>query len=324
MGFLSNFVNGALNAGFNIAEGAANSAISAHYNKALMTYQSRLNRKDQQWSLENSPGFQRKGLVDAGYNPILAFSQNTPSMGHVGLLGSSLGTPSAGKAFMQSQELDNAKNQLKVQQEYNKNIIENQKAEIENKKAQTDILKQEADEKRRSNMVNESLSSDRLFLDARNSKVSAFRNLYDAYLQYRAQEAVKVKGGLGKYIQGEKNYYPSESQDDFVKFFHRVFGKFGYYPTPNVKSGSSSRAWDDFPWPGFPALPSSYHPSMFRDSDKNNDYIEIDDNPLVFKGFKQPKKSAPKGSDRNPDTPKKKNWRKILLDSVKFVRPFPL
>ena len=76
MGFLSNFVNGALNAGFNIAEGAANSAISAHYNKALMTYQSRLNRKDHQWSLENSPTFQRQGLVDAGYNPILAFSQN--------------------------------------------------------------------------------------------------------------------------------------------------------------------------------------------------------------------------------------------------------
>ena len=323
MGFLSNFVNGAMNAGFNVAEGAANSAISAHYSKSLMRYQSKINRKDNEYYLTHNPGFQRQGLEDAGYNPMLAFSMSSAQPGHVSLGSASLGSPGSGKAFMESQELANAKEALKVQKEYNKNIIENQKADIDNKKAQTELLRSEADEKRRSNMVNENLASDRLLLDARNSKVSSFRSLYDAYLQYRAQQAVNVKGGLGKYIQGEKNFYPSENDDDFIRFFHRVFGKFGYLPTPDVKKGSSSGDWANFPWSGFPLPPSSYDPSMFRDSEKK-DSGKKDDNPLVFKGFKQPKKSAPKGSDRNPDTRKKKNWRKIILDSVKYIRPFPL
>ena len=175
-------------------------------------------------------------------------------------------------------------------------------------------------------MVNENLASDRLLLDARNSKVSSFKSLYDAYLQYRAQEAVNLEGGLGKYIQGENNDYPSENDDDFIKFFHRGFGKFGYVPTPDVKKGSSSGDWVNFPWRAFPLPPSSYDPSMFRDFQKK-DTGKKDDNPLLFKGFKQPNKQpnkAPKGSDRNPDTRKKQIWWKILLDSVKYVRPFPL
>ena len=56
MGFLSNFVNGAMNAGFNVAEGAANSAISAHYSKSLMRYQSKINRKDNEYYLTHNPG----------------------------------------------------------------------------------------------------------------------------------------------------------------------------------------------------------------------------------------------------------------------------
>ena len=326
MGFLSNFVNGAMNAGFNVAEGAANSAISAHYSKSLMRYQSKINRKDNEYYLTHNPGFQRQGLEDAGYNPMLAFSMSSAQPGHVSLGSASLGSPGSGRAFMESQELSNAKEALKVQKESNNNIIENQKADIENKKAQTELLRSEADEKRRSNMVNENLASDRLLLDARNSKVSSFKSLYDAYLQYRAQEAVNLKGGLGKYIQGEKNFYPSENDDDFIKFFHRVFGKFGYAPTPDVKKGSSSGDWVNFPWRAFPLPPSSYDPSMFRDFQKK-DTGKKDDNPLVFKGFKQPNKQpnkAPKGSDRNPDTRKKQIWWKILLDSVKYVRPFPL
>lgn len=326
MGFLSNFVNGAMNAGFNIAEGAANSAISAHYSKSMMRYQQKLNRQDNEYYLLHNPGFQRQGLEDAGYNPMLAFGMSSAQPGHVTLGSASLGSPGSGKAFMESQELSNAKEALKVQKEYNNNIIENQKADIENKKAQTDLLRSEADEKRRSNMVNESLASDRLLLDARNSKVSSFKSLYDAYLQYRAQQAIKVNGGLGKYIQGEKNFYPSESEDDFIKFFHRIFGKFGYFPTPDVKNGSSSREWENFPWRAFPLPPSSYDPSMFREFEKK-DTRKKDDNPLIFKGFKQPNKdTAPKGSDRNPYTrkDKEKNWWKIFKDSTKYIRPFPL
>ena len=321
MGFLSNFVNGAMNAGFNIAEGAANSAISAHYNKALMSYQSKLNRKDHQWSLEKSPTFQRQGLVDAGYNPILAFSQNTPSMGHVGLLGSSLGTPSAGKAFMQSQELDNAKNQLKVQQEYNKNVVENQKAEIENKKAQTQILKEEADEKKRANLVAENLSSEKLKFDMKKTDLSLFDMLQKGYLQYRAQNAIKGKLNLG-ITSAQKNLYPSSEEDDVIKFYELMLSRFGFVPFP-VSSASGS-SWGSYPWPGFPGLPSSYDPSLFHDKKDTGkkDTGKKDYDPLIFEGFKQPK--APKGSDRNPDTRKKQIWWKNLLDSVKYVRPFPL
>lgn len=230
MGFLSNFVNGALNAGFNIAEGAANSAISAHYNKALMSYQSRLNRKDHQWSLENSPTFQRQGLVDAGYNPILAFSQNTPAMGHVGLLGSSLGSPGSGKAFIESQNLDNAKNQLKVQQEYNKNVVANQRAEIENKKAQTQILKAEADEKKRANLVNEGISEKRFNMDF-------FKSIEDAYMQYRAQEAARGTGTISipgvANLSFNKNVHP-DATDDHVRFLESLLEKYGYKPTPKA------------------------------------------------------------------------------------------
>ena len=307
----------------NIGASVANSAVSSYFSKSLMRYQSKLNRKDNEYYLLHNPGFQRQGLEDAGYNPMLAFGMSSAQPAHVGLGSSSLG--SGGDSFIKSFELANAKESLKVQKEYNNNIIDNQRADIENKKAQTQLLQAEADEKRRSNMMNETLANDRLLLDARNSKVSAFRSLYDAYLQYRAQQAVNVKGGLGKYIQGEKNYYPSENDDDFIRFFHSVFGKFGYVPTPDAKKGSSSGDWVNFPWRAFPLPPSSYDPSMFRDSDKN-DYKKDDkkdDNPLVFKGFKQPNK-APKGSDRNPDTRKKQIWWKILLDSVKYVRPFPL
>ncbi len=255
MGFLSNFVNGALNAGFNIAEGAANSAISAHYNKALMSYQSRLNRKDHQWSLENSPTFQRQGLVDAGYNPILAFSQNTPAMGHVGLLGSSLGSPSAGKAFMQSQELDNAKNQLKVQQEYNRNVVANQRAEIENKKAQTQILKAEADEKKRANLVNEGISEKRFNMDF-------FRTVEDAYMQYRAQEAARGTGTISipgvANLSFNKNVHP-DSTDDHVRFLESLLGKYGYKPTPKasiIKLPPGARSL--FPESLQPVLPPEY------------------------------------------------------------------
>ena len=255
MGFLSNFVNGALNAGFNVAEGAANSAISAHYNKALMTYQSRLNRKDHQWSLENSPTFQRQGLVDAGYNPILAFSQSTPAMGHVGLLGSSLGSPGSGKAFMESQELDNAKNQLKIQKEYNQNVIANQRAEIEQKKAQTQILKAEADEKKRANLVNEGISEKRFNLDF-------FRTVEDAYMQYRAQEAARGTGTVS--IPGvanltfNKSVHP-DATDDHVRFLESLLGKYGYKPTPKasvIRLPPGARSL--FPESLQPVLPAEY------------------------------------------------------------------
>ena len=255
MGFLSNFVNGALNAGFNIAEGAANSAISAHYNKALMTYQSRLNRKDHQWSLENSPTFQRQGLVDAGYNPILAFSQSTPAMGHVGLLGSSLGSPGSGKAFMESQELDNAKNQLKIQKEYNQNVIANQRAEIEQKKAQTQILKAEADEKKRANLVNEGISEKRFNMDF-------FRTVEDAYMQYRAQEAARGTGTVS--IPGvanltfNKSVHP-DATDDHVRFLESLLGKYGYKPTPKasvIRLPPGARSL--FPESLQPVLPAEY------------------------------------------------------------------
>lgn len=307
----------------NIGASIANSAVSSYFSKSLMRYQSKLNRKDNEYYLLHNPGFQRQGLEDAGYNPMLAFGMSSAQPAHVGLGSSSLG--SGGDSFIKSFELANAKESLKVQKEYNNNIIDNQKADIQNKKAQTDLLKAEADEKRRSNMVNESLSSDRLLLDARNSKVSAFKMLNDAYLQYRAQQAVNVKGGLGKYLQGEKNYYPSASEDDLIQFYHRLFEKFGYVPTPNTKSGSSSREWKNYPWRAFPLPPSSYDPSIFRDFQKK-DSGKKDDNPLVFKGFKQPNKPAPKGSDRNPDTRKKDSrplWKKAL-DSTKYIRVFPL
>lgn len=260
MGFFSNFVNGALNAGFNIAEGAANSAISAHYNKALMSYQSKLNRKDHQWSLEHSPTFQRQGLVDAGYNPILAFSQNTPAMGHVGLLGSSLGSPGSGKAFIESQQLDNAKNQLKVQQEYNKNVVANQRAEIENKKAQTQILKAEADEKKRANLVNEGISEKRFNMDF-------FKSIEDAYMQYRAQEAARGQGsitipGVAK-LDFSKNVHP-DATDDHVRFLESLLEKYGYKPTPKasfIKLPPGTRSY--FPESLQPVLPAESDPRLF-------------------------------------------------------------
>ena len=281
MGFLSNFVNGALNAGFNIAEGAANSAISAHYNKALMTYQSRLNRKDHQWSLENSPTFQRQGLVDAGYNPILAFSQNTPSMGHVGLLGSSLGSPGSGKAFMESQTLDNAKNQLKVQQEYNKNVVANQRAEIENKKAQTQILKAEADEKKRANLVNEGISEKRFNMDF-------FKSIEDAYMQYRAQEAARGQGsisipGVAK-LDFSKNVHP-DATDDHVRFLESLLEKYGYKPTPKasfIKLPPGTRSY--FPESLQPVLPGEGTVPLFYLLDM------VDD---ALRRFRNRKDSAP-------------------------------
>lgn len=269
MGFFANFVNGAMNAGFNIAEGAANSAISAHYNKALMAYQSRINRKDHKWSLENSPTFQRQGLVDAGYNPILAFSQSTPSMGHVGLGSSSLGSPSAGKAFMESQQLDNAKNQLKIQHEFNKNLIATQKAEIENKKAQTQILKAEADEKKRSNEVNEGISTHRAYNESDKIRYDFLKTLSDAYLQYRSQSSLKTSGkggipGLGN-VTFEKSYFPDES-DDFVSFISEMLRNYGYTPTP--KSSIFQMA------PGFrELLPESLQPLSPRESASWPDFL---------------------------------------------------
>lgn len=327
MGFFAALGAAAGNSLFNIGASAANSAISAHYSKSLMRYQSKLNRKDNEYYLLHNPGLQRQGLEDAGYNPMLAYGASAAQPAHVSLGSSSLGSSNSGfgEAFMKSQDIANAKESLKIQREYNNNIIANQRADIEIKKAQSDLLRSEADEKRRSNMVNEGLASDRLLLDARNSKVSSFRSLYDAYLQYRAQQAINFKGGFGKYFQGEKNFYPSENDDDFIKFFHRVFGKFGYVPTPNVKDGSKSSDWVNFPWRAFPLPPSSYDPSMFREFNKK-DSGKKDDNPLVFKGFKQPKKSAPKGSDRNPDTRKKDSrpWWKKAVDYTKYIRVFPL
>ena len=255
MGFLSNFVNGAMNAGFNIAEGAVNSAVSAHYSKSLMRYQSKLNRKDHQWGLLNSPTFQRQGLVDAGYNPILAFGQNTPAMGHVGLLGSSFGSPGSGKAFMESQELDNAKNALKVQQEYNKNVVANQKAEIENKKAQTQILKAEADEKKRANLVNEGILDKRFNMDF-------FKSIEDAYMQYRAQEAARGTGTISipgvANLSFNKNVHP-DATDDHVRFLESLLGKYGYKPTPKasvIKLPPGARSL--FPESLQPVLPPEY------------------------------------------------------------------
>lgn len=317
-----------INSAFKIGTSAANTAISAHYSKSLMRYQQRLNRQDNEYYLLHNPGFQRQGLEDAGYNPMLAYGASAVQPGHVSLGSASLGDGNSGfgEAFMKSQDIANAKEALKVQKEYNNNIIDNQRADIENKKAQTDLMRVEADEKRRSNMVNEALASDRLSLDDRNTQVSAFKMLNDAFLQYRAQQAVNVKGGFGKYLQGEKNYYPSASEDDLIKFYHRLFEKFGYVPTPDTKSGSSSREWENYPWRAFPLPPSSYDPSIFREFEKK-DSGKKDDNPLIFKGFKQPnKEKAPKGSDRNPYTrkDKEKNWWKIFKDSTKYIRPFPL
>lgn len=327
MGPLAAFAAAAGNNLFNLGASAANSAISAHYSKSLMRYQQRLNRQDNEYYLLHNPGFQRQGLEDAGYNPMLAYGASAAQPGHVSLGSASLGSSSSGfgEAFMKSQDISNAKESLKIQREYNNNLIANQRADIENKKAQTNLLQAEADEKRRSNLVNEALASDRLSLDDRNTQVSAFKMLNDAYLQYRAQQAVSVKGGLGKYLQGEKNYYPSASEDDIIKFYHRLFERFGYVPTPDTKSGSSSGDWVNFPWRAFPLPPSSYNPDMFREFQKK-DSGKKDDNPLVFNGFKQPNKPAPKGSDRNPDTRKKDSrpWWKKALDSTKYIRVFPL
>lgn len=259
MGFFANFVNGAMNAGFNIAEGAANSAISAHYNKALMAYQSRINRKDHKWSLENSPTFQRQGLVDAGYNPILAFSQNTPSMGHVGLGSSSLGSPSAGKAFMESQQLDNAKNQLKIQQEYNKNVIANQKAEIEQKKAQTEILKEQADESKRKNLVSEDLlkqaqaetkrsnisretetnrsNLSREVLEKQRNNIAGFNSVLGSYIDYVRSTASEYSGDIK--IPGFFNgsgRWKDIPEDDLTNFMLQFLSNhYGFTLTPKVK-----------------------------------------------------------------------------------------
>lgn len=291
MGFLSNFVNGAMNAGFNIAEGAVNSAVSAHYSKSLMKYQSKLNRKDHEWGLLNSPTFQRQGLVDAGYNPILAFGQNTPSMGHVGLLGASAGSPGSGKAFMESQQLDNAKNQLKVQQEYNKNVVANQRAEIENKKAQTQILKAEADEKKRANLVNEGISQRRFDLDF-------FKSVEDAYMQYRAQEAARGQGsisipGVAK-LDFSKNVHPDDT-DDHVRFLESLLEKYGYKPTPKasfIKLPPGTRSY--FPESIQPVLPGEGSIPLFYLLDK------VDEALRRFRDRKDtaPIKEAPKRKEK--------------------------
>ena len=176
-------------------------------------------------------------------------------MGHVGLLGSSFGSPGSGRAFMESQELDNAKNQLKVQKEYNQNVIANQKAEIEQKKAQTQILKAEADEKKRANLVNEGISEKRFNMDF-------FRTVEDAYMQYRAQEAARGTGTISipgvANLSFNKNVHP-DSTDDHVRFLESLLAKYGYKPTPKasvIKLPPGARSL--FPESLQPVLPPEY------------------------------------------------------------------
>lgn len=70
---------GALSFGMNQASSAINSSRAWKYAQRAMDYQDQLNRKYNQWSLENNPTFSRKGFVDAGYNPLLALGSQISS-----------------------------------------------------------------------------------------------------------------------------------------------------------------------------------------------------------------------------------------------------
>lgn len=58
---------------------AINSKRAWKYAQRAMNYQDQLNRKYNQWSLENNPTFSRRGYTSAGYNPLLALGSQITS-----------------------------------------------------------------------------------------------------------------------------------------------------------------------------------------------------------------------------------------------------
>lgn len=259
MGFLANVANAVTGGLMDIGVNAANAAVNAHYSKSLMAYQSRLNRHDLEYQLTKSPSFSRTGLVDAGYNPILAFSSNSANMGHVSPASVSGGSSSAGRNFIASMEAENAKIKLQQEKEYNENTLDLQKQEIENKEAQTDILKAQAEEAKRKNLVSEELlkqSQDetkrsnlatetetnranisREVLEKEKNDIAGFHSVVGAYNDYVRSTASEYSGDVkipGVFKGSGK--WKDIPEDDMTKFMLQYLSnKYGFTPTPKPK-----------------------------------------------------------------------------------------
>lgn len=264
MGFLANVANAVTGGLMDIGVNAANAAVNAHYSKALMDYQSRINRKDFEWQALNAPTFNRTGLVDAGYNPILAFGSNSASMGHVSSPSVSGGSSSAGRNFIASMEAENAKVKLQQEKEYNENTLDLQKQEIENKEAQTDILKAQAEEAKRKNLVSEELlkqSQDetkrsnlaretetnrsnfsREVLEKEKNEISGFHSAVGAYNDYVRSTASEYSGDvkIPGFFKGSGKW-KDIPEDDMTKFILQYLSnQYGFTPTPKPKWSNES------------------------------------------------------------------------------------
>lgn len=76
-------LGGLMSFGGNLASSAINSGRAWKYTRLAMQYQDELNRAYYQWTGEHGPTFQRKGFVDAGYNPLLALGSPSSAQGAI-------------------------------------------------------------------------------------------------------------------------------------------------------------------------------------------------------------------------------------------------
>ena len=129
------------------------------YDKRLMREQMKLNREQEKWSALNLPSLRRTGYVDAGYNPLLAFSSNFGAAQGVSQasFSSHLGSRSLGSMM----EANTGREQMQNQKEYNEAMVDNARADVANKRAQTKILKAQAEETRLNNAETRRITEDR-------------------------------------------------------------------------------------------------------------------------------------------------------------------
>lgn len=209
------------NQGIKFGMNEASNSLAYHRQLSLMNYQNQLNKDYSKWSLLNSPGFQRQGLVNAGYNAMLPFMGSGSSMNYSN---ASASIPGSNGGFSSNEDLNSALSN--AYQTYNLNkksvdstiAVNNATTEKISEEAQTERIRRTGMEIDNLIKQNEKIISDsnakwiekknaaewnKLLAEARNL------NVVSDFIPYNA-----VSGRIGAYASGlnAKSSYISATQ----------------------------------------------------------------------------------------------------------------
>lgn len=179
MGFLGSLIS----SGLDVLGSAASSAMSAHYNREAMRYQQRLNLE----TLEQSPSRMRKGLEDAGYNPLLAVDGGVSQANGVSALSPSVDFGRVGSSALQNRS---------ISQEMKKRDIDIDIAKSESRTAAAEAKSAEAQAE--ADVID--ASNQQFVNSAKNAALNGLEPLAASKAYHNLRQAFENETELKKYI----------------------------------------------------------------------------------------------------------------------------